>query len=322
MIFALLMCVSGTTVRAEPATTRRYDLTLRITEPASRPGSLVRWWLPMPQPRRAQQAELVRHDLPRCPRVMVESEFGNLLLYAETESGPAPRTWTLTWRVTRSVQTGLTGAIELEPRPFPVALYVRPRGLVQVTGEIRAMAEDATRGLAGTPARARSLYELVLGRMRYDKSGVGWGRGDSVFACDVRRGNCTDFHSLFMALAISAGLPTRFNMGLPIPGAPAGDLAGYHCWAEFYEPDRGWVPVDISEAWRRKDRREFYFGALDADRVLLSVGRDIRLAPAPASRERLNWFLDPYAEVHDRPLAGVTAHWSWHNLTQSQGGDS
>lgn len=43
--------------------------------------------------------------------------------------------------------------------------------------------------------------------MSYDTSGRGWGRGDVVYACKVGKGNCTDFHSLFMALALAEGIP-------------------------------------------------------------------------------------------------------------------
>jgi len=34
--------------------------------------------------------------------------------------------------------------------------------------------------------RAKALYDHVIGRMRYDKSGTGWGRGDALYACNAR----------------------------------------------------------------------------------------------------------------------------------------
>jgi len=52
--------------------------------------------------------------------------------------------------------------------------------------------------------------------MRYDKSGIGWGRGDAVYACDAKTGNCSDFHSYFIALARSIGIPARFAIGATI----------------------------------------------------------------------------------------------------------
>jgi hypothetical protein len=68
-----------------------------------------------------------------------------------------------------------------------------------------------------------------------------------IYACEVGRGNCTDFHSLFIGLARAAGIPARFVMGFPLPvGQSEGGITGYHCWAEFYDEGLGWVPLDAS----------------------------------------------------------------------------
>ena len=122
------------------------------------------------------------------------------------------------------------------------------------------------------------IYEYVVGVMSYDKSGKGWGRGDALYACDVRRGNCTDFHSLFMALARSRGIPARFTIGFPIGKPKFGQVPGYHCWAEFYAGSE-WVPIDASEAWKNPARHDYYFGHLDAARVAFTMGRDLELTP-------------------------------------------
>jgi hypothetical protein len=38
--------------------------------------------------------------------------------------------------------------------------------------------------------------------------------------------------------------------------------------------------VDISEAWKHPENRDYFFGSHDANRVQLSMGRDLRLNPA------------------------------------------
>ena len=50
-------------------------------------------------------------------------------------------------------------------------------------------------------AAAKVLYDVVNTHMKYSKEGKGWGQGDSVWACDSKFGNCTDFHSLFISMA-------------------------------------------------------------------------------------------------------------------------
>jgi hypothetical protein len=85
-------------------------------------------------------------------------------------------------------------------------------------------------------------------------------------ACNVKKGNCTDFHSLFIAIARSRGIPARFTIGFPLGASSAGQIPGYHCWAEFYTGGQ-WVPVHASEAWKHPQLRNYYFGHLDADRI-------------------------------------------------------
>lgn len=118
------------------------------------------------------------------------------------------------------------------------------------------------------------------------------------------KGNCTDFHSLFMALAIASGMPARFRMGFSLPQSSEGTVAGYHCWAEFYAEGSGWIPVDISEAWKNPRREDFYFGRLDGSRVQVSTGREIRLSP-PQSGRRLNFLSRPYAEADGAPVYDI-----------------
>jgi transglutaminase-like putative cysteine protease len=141
--------------------------------------------------------------------------------------------------------------------------------------------------------------------MKYDKSGTGWGHGDTLWACDSKRGNCTDFHSVFISMARSQKIPARFEMGLSLPeGQNSGQIAGYHCWTEFYTRERGWFPVDISEAWKNQEKKDYFFGAHDVNRVQFTVGRDIELRPRQHG-ERVNYLIFPYAELDHQPYPNV-----------------
>ena len=74
-------------------------------------------------------------------------------------------------------------------------------------------------------AKARALYDWVWDHMQYDKSVPGLGLGDIPYCLKVGKGNCTDFHKLFIALARASGLPARWNMGFPLAyedGTPGG----------------------------------------------------------------------------------------------------
>lgn len=132
--------------------------------------------------------------------------------------------------------------------------------------------------------------------MVYDKSNPGYGRGDSLFACDAQTGNCTDFHSLFSSLGRFRGIPVRFEIGYPLSLDSEGEISGYHCWAFFWTDEKGWVPVDISEADKNPTKKEYFFGNIDQNRVSISTGRDLLFEPQPESGP-VNYFVKPLLEV-------------------------
>jgi transglutaminase-like putative cysteine protease len=97
------------------------------------------------------------------------------------------------------------------------------------------------------------------------------------------------------------------------PERGAGEVKGYHCWAEFFTPETGWVPVDASEAAKDPARRRYFFGAHDENRVEFSRGRDLILAPRQQGTP-LNYFVYPYAEVDGQPFASVEQHFRYQDL--------
>jgi transglutaminase-like putative cysteine protease len=206
--------------------------------------------------------------------------------------------FTMTFVVTRREESAdmVAAARDIpEPTDGNFAAYLEPNKLVPLTGRIAQVSANLAETDVTPLQQARVDYEYVTSIMKYDKSGTGWGRGDALYACDVRHGNCTDFHSLFIGLARARGIPARFTIGFPIGAAKSGDVPGYHCWAEFYSGGV-WVPVDASEASKHPNRHDYYFGHLDAARVAFTMGRDLVLKP-PQKGEPLNYLIYPYAEL-------------------------
>lgn len=191
--------------------------------------------------------------------------------------------------------------------------FLQPDRLVPIDGEIGELSRQQTDGATRPLEKARRIYDYIIATMHYDHAGTGWGRGDAVWACNAKHGNCTDFHSLFIGMARAAGIPARFEIGFPLPtNSGTGTIAGYHCWAEFWVNGIGWIPIDASEAWLNPSRKSYFFGAIDANRVMFSLGRDIELSPEPAAGA-LNYFVYPYAEVDGKPFTDIKQEFSFRD---------
>jgi transglutaminase-like putative cysteine protease len=254
-----------------------------------------------------------------------EAVFGNRMFYAEMPrptSGAAE--FSMEYQVTRreysrgdfaSLAQG--GDHGLPRAPKDTARFLGPDRLVPVDGKMKELADENTRGEQSTVEKAHALYHYVFQTVRYDKSGTGWGRGDSLWVCDSKHGNCTDFHSLFISMARAEGIPARFEIGFPLPTGAEGTIPGYHCWAEFFVNGQGWIPVDISEAWKDPKKRDYFFGTLDANRVQFSVGRDLVLQPKQDG-EPLNYFIYPYVEVDSKPYESVEKKFSYRELSEDR----
>lgn len=264
-------------------------------------------WMPVPHDDPYQRIEGLEVTSP-YPYQIDTDEIGNRILHLRVE-GPSsePIRVTLRFEATRREHrqdlTAAPAAVREEP-PQELARWMKPDRLVPLDDQIRAWADAVVSAAHATTdlEKARAIYNHVVATVKYDKSGKGWGRGDIYFACENRRGNCTDFHAIFIGYARAAGIPARFSIGVPLPvERGAGQIGGYHCWAEFYAKGVGWVPVDASEAAKDPSRREYFFGAHDENRVEFSRGRDLVLAP-PQKGEPLNYFIYPYAEADGKPI--------------------
>ena len=291
-----------------------YSFTVRVTDP----GKPLDIWLPLAQSDQFQQVQVVSKsgDLPL--KQTRESEYRNQMLYAHTgKADKAEYHFSVKYDVVR--REHLMNVFG--PAPASVASlqrFLQADKLVPIGGLPAEIAAKQVQPGMSELQRARALYDYTLANMRYDKSGSGWGHGDTLWACDAKRGNCTDFHSLFISMVRSQQIPGRFEIGFPLPNDKTqGEVPGYHCWAEFYTRERGWVPVDISEAWKHKEKTDYFFGAHDVNRVQFSMGRDIQLSPKQHG-ERLNYFVYPYVELDGKEYSNVVNAFSFADVKTVQ----
>jgi len=281
-------------------------------------------WIPVPHDNAFQTITDLTVDAP-YPYQVHDGQYGNRILHLRVDRVQQPSfTVTMRFHTVRKehIQELLRpGARPADPEPAApdMARWLQADRLVPIDGKIKEWAQQVVdaAGAKTDLEKARAVYEHIVSTVKYDKTGQGWGRGDIYYACDSRRGNCTDFHAIFIGYCRALGIPARFAIGFPLPAARgAGQVAGYHCWAEFYVKGIGWIPVDASEAAKDPAKREYFFGAHDENRVELSRGRDLTLEPKQAG-EPTNYFVYPYVEIDGKPFSSIDKTFFYKDLPPS-----
>ncbi len=269
--------------------TDQFEFVYRVKLPEIKGEARV--WMPLAKTDAFQTVTEEKLNIPMKWEKVQDRDYGNDICVIYPQPADSGKTVEIRYRVVRKEKVSYS-ATEAE-----AAHYLRPEKLVPINETFRTLAQKAAAGKSDDLERAKALYDHVMGKMRYDKSGTGWGRGDAMYACDARTGNCTDFHAYFIALARSIGIPARFAIGATIPADKnEGTIDGYHCWAEFLADGR-WVPVDISEAWKNPKLANYYFGHNPANRFELTKGRDLVVDPEPASGP-INFLAYPLLEMN------------------------
>lgn len=293
---------------------RTFSITYRaeITEIPDT-AQRVALWLPMPRSHRDQIVREIDIQSSHRYQIVTDEVYKNRYVYIEID-GEEPITaltekpWlSFSATVTRKTIDALDTPYTMHNPGGELSRFLNPAVLIPLDGPIITEAKKSVGEETDPLKQARLLYNHILSTVSYDKSGDGWGRGDALYACDTRTGNCTDFHSLFIGEARSLEIPARFIMGFPVPtNASNGTITGYHCWAEFYTHDKGWVPIDASEAQQDSTRKKELFGGLDPNRIEFAIGRDIHLPKSELPPK--NYTIYPHFEINGKKSDNVT--WS------------
>lgn len=276
----------------------RFIFTYAVTLPEiTGQGKL---WLPLAQNDGFQQIINRKVNAPTSHQVIREIADGNQIMYMELTPAHSHQQVTVTYDVLREEK------IPYRADEADLGRYLEGTPLIPLTDRFSSIGYDVIHeAKATTPlTQARALYDYIIDNMRYAKQGT-YGTGDANFACDSKSGNCTEFHSFFIALARSVGIPARFAVGASIPSErDEGGINGYHCWAEFYAEGKWW-PVDISEANKYTPLATYYFGHHPANRIELSKGRNLDFGPGPASGP-VPFMAYPILEVNGKPISAKT----------------
>ncbi len=271
----------------------------------------VHVWMPLPPNDQAQEISDLKISCKLPHEITRDKVWGNRMVHVASRGSHGGRPKPFTVEARYGVSRRVIGAIPAELDDTAAKKYMRLTPRVRITDDVAAFAARVA-GDATEPFEVgRKIFSGIVDHLSYDKTIPGCGTGDTAWIMRHRRGKCDDYHALFMASMISRGIPVRWEQGfpLPLPGADGkaaggrlvGDCTGAHCWASFYDPRRGWVPVDVSEADKGRADGDFFFGSLTPNRFKVSEGRAVVLEPAQGGDPRPT-FAFAYAEADGIPL--------------------
>jgi hypothetical protein len=271
----------------------QFDFVYQATLPEFTENA--RMWIPIPESDAFQTIEMTQLNMPGTHRVLTDKQYGNKVLFIELEPKDSGSRLSMKFHVKRLEK----GIYKDETIPTD---FLAPDRLVPDSDQFQAIAIEVLKDKRGGDlVKARALYDHTIDTMLYQKLGDGYGKGDAEYACGAGFGNCTDYHSYFIALARASNIPARFAIGAGIPSnRDEGGISGYHCWAEFYAEGKWW-PVDISEADKYTSLATYYFGHNPANRIEFSRGRDLVVEPGPKSGP-INFLAYPILEVGDKEI--------------------
>ncbi|HXQ26694.1 MAG TPA: transglutaminase domain-containing protein [Candidatus Acidoferrales bacterium] len=350
LVFCCTAALGGDAAKAAPPEQAAFQVKNVLTVKIPKDAQTVRVWFAVPQ--EDAYSTITNFSVATDYPVHYDwDSWGNKVGYLEVRGASQPEfTITETFDLKR---TEMRNAIDAKAtRPLTdternaLSRYLQPTTYVVVNDQIKALAAQITGGETNPVLAARKLYDWTLQNVDY------WVKdpdhlkaspvGSSDYCLRTKTGNCTDFHSLFASLAIASGIPTRMIYGSLLKPTLDGIQvdASYHCWIQFYAPNLGWLPLDVSLAniygkefpLTDKNKKlvelttatgyhgldpskvDYYFGNIDDRRVVWSVGRDLMMQP-PQNDGPVNSLPKVYVEVNGKQSTDWTREFTYKQIT-------
>eukprot|EP01022_Parablepharisma_sp_SALTPOND_P014790 TRINITY_DN2051_c0_g1_i1.p1 TRINITY_DN2051_c0_g1~~TRINITY_DN2051_c0_g1_i1.p1 ORF type:complete len:1642 (-),score=446.74 TRINITY_DN2051_c0_g1_i1:4346-9271(-) len=294
-------------------------ITLTIKPNVLPDSKVVNLWAPYPVSNAAQKiTDMNVQTNADDSAVYRDSNSGALFLYnGWTEITDAPE-----MVMSFHVELGSREVGELKDSDAPVPAPIAEKYLAstpQVPADrFKEQAAEITDGKTTILEKAKAVYDWTVENTFRDPEVKGCGLaqpGRTLTECKGG-GKCADLSAVFVTLARAAGVPSRDVYGLRLGDPKNGDVtSGFHCWAEFYLPGTGWVPVDPADVRKMmlvhdlkledkatNDWRDFFWGGDDLFRITLGKDSHGVVFTPKQQGEPLNYFMYPFAQVDGETL--------------------
>jgi hypothetical protein len=261
---AVASCVSALlpmpALAGPDAVSRRLRFTLTFTNPLDRSLDGQSFWCYLPANlARAQRLREVQVSVAHSVQGDVHGH--RILALSFDRFAPlAQKVVTVITEVELAAEPEDDGLTAVQNSPGGSAWLSAERYIELDAPEIRALAALLRRETE--LASARAIYEWVRDNLSY----AGYLADDfgALYALINRRGDCTEYADLVVALARAVGIPARMVGGYVTDRDAAPKPQDYHNWAQLY----------LGGAWRTVDAQKETWLASSAQYVVFRIYRD------------------------------------------------
>lgn len=297
------------------------EVTFKVSVQAPEDSNNVRLWVPYPVSDNEQDIQDIKIDGNfTYSGIYGQKQTGDLALYAEWTKPTKERFLAITFKARAIERIKKDFPSSESDIPIEIKEYIKGSQFIPTEGKIKDIALNITKDKKSIFEKATVVYDWVIENTFRDPNITGCGTGDVERTIAEKGGKCADISGVFVAVARASGIPAREVWGLRLGKKPEEDITGgHHCWAEFYLPNYGWVPVDPADVRKAmlvekidlkqaNKYRDYYFGAVDEYRIVLTRGeKGYHLNPPQKGGILSYGFMYPYAEVDGKPLEWLAA---------------
>lgn len=249
------------------------DLRLTLKEGCKK----VKLWQPIPRETRYQKI-LSTEFFPDQPNILGESLHRNSVAYWEIEKTRGNFKFVQRTKVRVKPRAFLQAEGNLQDYDSDSPVYKIYSGEEPHLSFKDKQVKDLAKRLRG---RKDKVWDIAAVFYNYVRDNLVYGnptRGlySSNEALKLDKVDCGGFACLLGALLRSVGIPARLLSGFSVNDSKT----KMHAWLEFMTPKGNWVPADPSMEHLRLHNRVLKpggFGKMGNDRILVSVGSDIKI---------------------------------------------
>lgn len=298
---------------------RQGEVRIEINIEAPEESHDVRLWVPYPSSDNEQTIEDVKVEGNfTSGKVYDQKQYqGDKAFYAEWTKPEKKKSLVLTFKAKAMERVRKDFPSKEAKVPAEIKKYLKGSKFIPTDGRIKEIALNITKGKKGILQKAEAVYDWTIENTFRNPDIRGCGTGEVERILSEKGGKCADISGVYVALARASGVPAREVWGLRLGKKPEEDMTGgHHCWAEFYLPGYGWVPVDPADVRKAmlveklelsdpktKEYRNYYFGAVDENRIVLTRGdKGYYLTPLQKEAPLPYGFMYPYAEINGKAV--------------------